>query len=165
MVAMSQIQGRDSIGERLIKEQTSRFQELDRMGEHKVNESARYSQRRGDIGEGIVKQPGAIFEQDLMPFPLHPFRFEGFRWFQLSLLTRSRHQTGSKLLKVDRQCVGSETHKVVKPTFFTIRANILIKQVLHLLYRLRIQGILGSLTFDGVFGDLPDTRFLLLARA
>lgn len=82
----------------------------------------------------------------------------------MSLLTHCRHQTGSKLLKVRRQCFAPKKHKVEKPTFLTVRANILIKQVLRLLYRLRIQGILSRLTLDGVFGHLPDTRFLLLAR-
>lgn len=67
--------------------------------------------------------------------------------------------------QVDRQRFAPKTHEVVKPTFLKISANILIKQVLHLPYRIKIQGILGGLTFDGVFGDPSKTRFLLLARA
>lgn len=40
MVPMSQIQWRDSIGERLVEEKTGRSQGQGRMGEHEVNESA-----------------------------------------------------------------------------------------------------------------------------
>lgn len=40
MVPMSQIQWRDSIGERLVEGKTSRSQGQGRMGEHEVNESA-----------------------------------------------------------------------------------------------------------------------------
>lgn len=66
---------------------------------------------------------------------------------------------------VDRQCFAPKTHRVLKPTFLAIRADFLIKQTLHILYELKIEAILGSLKFGGVFGDLPDTRLLLFARA